>query len=123
MPGAYITLPIDINLITKRRDLLTGLGEEIANPAQGIPQVVIVHRLPDLSEVGNSDGYVVITGQDVFVGEVAVGDEFAASSVESEFEDEGEGEAQALDHVSGWDAGAEMVEEEGCWGSLDGVGY
>lgn len=122
MPSPHISLPLNINLKTKRPDLLTGLGDEIANPAQGIPKIVIIHRLSDLSEVGNGDGHVVVAGQYVFVSEVAVGDEVVASSVESDFEDEREGEAQALEHVSGWEFGAEVVEEEGCWGSFDGVG-
>lgn len=55
--------------------------------------------------------------------EDAVCDGIAASSVESGLEDEGEGEAEALEHVRVWDVGAEGVEEEGCGGSLDAVGY
>lgn len=48
------------------------------------------------------------------MGEEAVGDVVSAFSVEGFGEDDGEGEAEALEHVVGWDGGAEGVKEEGC---------
>lgn len=54
--------------------------------------------------------------------EEAVLDEFLASVREGEFEDDAEGEAEALEHVGGGDWVAEGVEEEGGGGAFDGVG-
>lgn len=52
-----------------------------------------------------------------------VGNLVSAFSVEGHSEDDGEGEAEALEHVRGWDGGAEAVEKEGCRRAFDMVGY
>lgn len=75
-----------------------------------------------MSEVGDDDGELVVVGQDVGVGEEAVFDEGVAFAGEGHFEDDGEGEGEALEEVGGWDGGAEGVEEEGGWGVGDVVG-
>ena len=122
MPSPHITHPLDIDLITKRRDLSRTVGDKIAHPAEDIPQDVVGDRFPELSEVGDDDGHFVAVGHDVFVGEVAIFDEVVTFPAEGDFEDDGEGEAQAFEHVIGWDSGAEVVEGEGCRGSFDRVG-
>ena len=48
------------------------------------------------------------------MGEETARDELFAFSVEGFFKDDGEGDAEALEQVAGWDFGAEGVEEEAC---------
>lgn len=55
--------------------------------------------------------------------EEAVLDGILASSIQNDFEDYGEGESEALEHVRGWKLDAKAVEEEGRGGSFHMVGY
>lgn len=114
MPSPHIPLTIDIDLISQRADLLIRLRHELPNPSQHISQIIISHRPARFSKVGYDNGHLVVVGQDVRVGEETARDELFAFSVEGFFKDDGEGDAEALEQVAGWDFGAEGVEEEAC---------
>lgn len=122
MPSPHIPLPIDIDLVTQRRDLGLRLRQERPNPSQRVPQLEIIHRPARFSKVRHDDGDLVVVGQDMFVDEEAVLDEVSAFSVEGHSEDCGEGDAEALEQGGGWDSGPKGVEVEGCWGAWDVVG-